>query len=110
MATQALLKVKPKDFKKGEIVQISLLAMHPMETGMRKDKDSGQLIPAYFIDNVKFLANGQEFTNMNIWESVSVNPVFTINYKVTGPTEIKAIFTDTKGETTEKSIKLDPQG
>jgi len=110
MAIKALLKIKPKDFKKGEIVQISLMAMHPMETGLRKDKDSGQLVPAYFINSVKFLANGKEFTSMNIWESLSVNPVFTICYKVTGSTEIKAIFTDNKGETNEKSIKLDPQG
>jgi sulfur-oxidizing protein SoxZ len=110
MAIQSLIKIKPKDFKKGDIVQVSLMAMHPMETGLRKDKETGKLVPANYINSVKFLANGKEFTSMNIWESLSVNPVFTINYKVTGPTEIKAIFTDNQGVSNEKSMKLEPQG
>ena len=35
---KSLIKIKPKKFKDGEVVKVSFMVMHPMETGMRKDK------------------------------------------------------------------------
>jgi Sulphur oxidation protein SoxZ. len=35
---KSLIKIKPKKFKDGDIVKVSFMVMHPMETGARKDK------------------------------------------------------------------------
>ena len=43
---KTLIKIKPKTYAAGDIVKIDFMAMHPMETGMRKNKDTGALIPA----------------------------------------------------------------
>ncbi|MDH3719255.1 MAG: thiosulfate oxidation carrier complex protein SoxZ, partial [Planctomycetota bacterium] len=36
----------------GDRVQVLVLANHPMETGTRKDKKTGELIPAHFIQKM----------------------------------------------------------
>ena len=107
---KSLIKIKPKKYKVGDIVKVDFMVMHPMETGMRKDKKSGQLVPAEYINEVKFLFNDQLVTKMVIWESLSTNPLFTINFKVPGEGELKVIFTDNKGAVNEKSTKIKPKG
>jgi sulfur-oxidizing protein SoxZ len=44
------------------------------------------------------------------WESLSTNPVFTINFKVPSAGELKVVYTDNQGEVNEKSIKIKPKG
>ncbi|MGB5963921.1 MAG: thiosulfate oxidation carrier complex protein SoxZ, partial [Sulfurimonadaceae bacterium] len=33
---KSLIKIKPKKYTTGEIVKVSFMVMHPMDTGMRK--------------------------------------------------------------------------
>jgi len=107
---KTLIKVKPKDYKVGDIVKVDFMAMHPMETGMRKNKDTGELIPAHYVDEVKFLFNDKLITKMIVWESVSVNPVLSISYKVTGEGTLKVIAKDNKGDNVETMAKITPKG
>ncbi len=107
---KSLIKIKPKKYKAGDVVQVSFMVMHPMDTGMRKDKKTGELVPAHYINEVNFMFNDTAFTTMKTWESLSTNPVFTINFKVPGPGEIKVLFKDNKGEVNEKSTKIKPKG
>ena len=107
---KTLIKVKPKTYAAGEIVKIDFMAMHPMETGMRKDKDTGALIPAHYIDEIKFLFNDQVITKMVIWESLSVNPLMSISYKVPGAGTLKVIAKDNKGESVETTQQITPKG
>lgn len=109
MATKSLVKIKPKTYKVGDVVEVSLMVMHPMETGLRKDKETGNLIPAHYINDVKFSFNGTPFTTIKSWESLSTNPVYTVSYKVSGEGEIKVAFTDTKGEANENGTKIKPK-
>lgn len=107
---KSLIKVKPKKFKAGDIVSVSFMVMHPMETGLRKDKKTGKLIPAHYINNVKFMFDGKPFTTMKTWESLSTNPVFSIDMKVPGNGEISVAYTDNTGESHEKSKKIKVKG
>ena len=86
------------------------MVMHPMETGMRKDKKTGKIVPAHYINNVKFEYNGKVITTMNVWESLSVNPVFTTYMKVDGAGKLTITYTDNTGEVNEKSTKIKPKG
>ncbi len=107
---KSLIKIKPKKYKSGEIVKVSFMVMHPMETGLRKDKKTGKIVPAHYINEVKFMFDDKVFTTMKTWESLSTNPVFTINFKVPGKGELKVVYTDTQGEVNEKSKKIKPKG
>lgn len=107
---KSLIKIKPKKFKVDEVVKIDFMCVHPMETGMRKDKKTGKLIPANYLDEIKFFFNDQLVTKIVGWESISVNPVYTINFKVPGKGELKVVFKDNNGQVFEKSKKIKPKG
>ena len=108
--SQALIKIKPKKYKDGEVVKVSFMVMHPMETGTRKDKKTKKIKPALYINSVKFEYNGKVITTMKVWETLSVNPVFTTNMKINGKGTLKVIYTDSSGEVNEKSKKIKPKG
>lgn len=57
---------------------VKALLDHPMETGLRKDKDS-KLIPAKYIEQVEILKNGEVVYKMEVGASVSKNPFFQLN-------------------------------
>jgi sulfur-oxidizing protein SoxZ len=103
---KSLIKIKPKKFKDGEVVKVSFMVMHPRETGPRKDKKTKKLIPAKYINSVKFNYNGKVITTMNVWEALSTNPVFTIYMKINGKGKLTVTFTDSTGEVHEKSKKI----
>ena len=107
---KTLIKIKPKDYKVGDIVKVDFMAMHPMESGMRKDKDTGAIIPAHYINEVNFLFNDKVLTKMITWESLSVNPVLSISLKVSGAGTLKVLAKDNKGESVETSAAITPKG
>jgi sulfur-oxidizing protein SoxZ len=107
---KTLIKIKPKTYAAGDIVKIDFMAMHPMETGMRKDKDTGALIPANYIDEVKFLFNDTLITKMVVWESLSVNPLFTISFKVPSSGTLKVLAKTNTGQSVESSEPITPKG
>ncbi|MDP1785170.1 MAG: thiosulfate oxidation carrier complex protein SoxZ [Sulfuricurvum sp.] len=107
---KTLIKIKPKTYAVGEIVKIDFMAMHPMESGMRKDKDTGAIIPAHYINEVNFLFNDKLLTKMITWESLSVNPVLTISLKVSGAGTLKVLAKDNKGQSVESTVAITPKG
>ncbi len=107
---KSMIKIKPKKYKIGDIVKIDFIVIHPMDTGITKDKKTGKIKPAHYIDNVKFSFNGKPFTTMTVWESVSTNPYFSVNFKVTDKGKITVDYTDNMGEKNSKSKKVKPKG
>jgi len=77
---------------------------------MAKDKKTGKIKPAHYINNIKFSFNGEPFTTMTVWESVSTNPYFSVNFKVPGKGKITVDYTDNQGEKNSKSKKVKPKG
>jgi sulfur-oxidizing protein SoxZ len=46
---------------------------------------------------------------MSVWESVSTNPYFSINLKVTRKDKLKVVYKDNTGEVNEKSKTVKPK-
>jgi len=106
---KAMVKIKPKKYKVGDTVKVDFIVIHPMDTGMAKDKESGKIIPAHYINDITFSFDGEPFTKMTIWESVSKNPYFSVNYTVTKKGKITVDYSDNMGEKNSKSKKLKPK-
>ena len=109
-ARKSMIKIKPKKFKVGDTVKVDFIVIHPMDTGLQKDKKTGKIKPAHYIDNITFSFDGKPFTTMKVWETVSTNPYFSVNYKVTEKGAITVDYTDNTGEKNSKSKKLKPKG
>jgi sulfur-oxidizing protein SoxZ len=64
----------------GGVADVKVLMFHPMETGLRKDPVSGELIPLHFIQRVVATHNGKVVMDAQWSQAVSKNPF--INFRV----------------------------
>ena len=90
----------------GDKVEVRVLMAHEMETGQRKDA-KGELIPAWFIQNVSAVHNGRTVMSAEWGPAVSKNPFLHFRFKGAKAGEKLSItWTDNKGDkrTDEASI------
>ncbi|KAB2325244.1 thiosulfate oxidation carrier complex protein SoxZ [Betaproteobacteria bacterium SCN1] len=66
----------------GDVADVKVLMNHPMETGLRKDAKTGQLVPAHFIQEVTATLNGKEVLSADLGSGISKNPY--LGFKVKG--------------------------
>ena len=99
------MKIRAK--LKGETVEVKALMNHPMETGLRKDKKTGEVIPAHFIQEV-VAKHGDNTVMTAHWSGgVSKNPY--IAFKFSGAAagdNVELTWTDNKGETETASAEI----
>ncbi len=80
-------------------VEVLVLVNHPMETGMRKDKASGKLIPAQFIQELNVELNGKPLATASMGIGVSENPLLGFRTKAAkNGDKLKINWKDNKGE------------
>ena len=84
----------PKKASVGEVVEIKTLISHPMESGQRKDKKTGELIPRKIINRFVASFNGEEVLNAKLEPAVSANPY------------IQFVWTDDDGSVYEKKSAI----
>lgn len=66
----------------GDVADVKVLMNHPMETGLRKDAKTGQLVPAHFIQEVTATLNGKTVLSADLGSGISKNPY--MGFKVKG--------------------------
>lgn len=74
-------KIKIKTKLTGDVAEIKCLMMHPMETGARKDPDTGALVPAHHITQLTSTNNGNSVMVANFSTAVSKNPYFSFKFR-----------------------------
>lgn len=91
----------------GDTATIKALITHPMETGLRKDKKTGEKIPAHFIQEVKCEHGGKVVINAQWGAAVSKNPYlsFAFSGAKVGDT-VKLSWVDNKGEKDSAEAKV----
>ena len=77
--------------KQGEVIQIKTLAEHNMETGVRRDQDTGVIYPRLIIQKVTAKYNGVIVFKANWFSGVSANPylAFFVTAKESGLIEVE---------------------
>ena len=78
MATKTI-KIRAK--AKQGVTTVKALMKHSMETGLRKNKKTGELIPAHFIQEVTCKHNGKEVLAAAWGPSVSKNPYLSFKFE-----------------------------
>jgi len=64
----------------GDLVHLRVLISHPMETGLRKN-DSGELVPAHFIELVRFAHKERTILSAQWGPAVSRNPYLSFKFR-----------------------------
>jgi sulfur-oxidizing protein SoxZ len=99
------IKIRAK-LKDGE-TEVKCLMNHPMETGLRKDSKTDELVPAHFIQEVVCKVKDQVVMTANWSGGVSKNPYLA--FKFTGGAvgdPIEVSWTDNLGESQSGSDKI----
>ena len=99
------IKIRAKS-KEG-VTTVKALMTHSMETGLRKDKKTGNMIPAHFIQNVTAKHNGSEVLSAEWGGSVSKNPY--LSFKFSGGAkgdDIEISWKDNKGESDSATAQI----
>ena len=66
---------------KGDVAEVKCLMNHVMETGLRKDSKTGQIVPAHFITNVTCEVGGKQVMDAQWGGGISKNPYLAIKVK-----------------------------
>jgi len=88
----ASIKIRAK--VSGGVTTVKALIKHPMETGLRKDKKTGKLIPAHFCEH-------KDHTVMTaLWgPAISKNPYLSFKFKGANKGDtLKLSWVDNKGD------------
>ena len=99
------IKIRAK--LKGDKTTVKCLMSHPMETGLRKDKKTGELIPAHFISEVMAEVNGKNVMSANWSGGISKNPY--LSFAFTGAAkgdEVKISWSDNQGGSDSGTAKI----
>ncbi|WP_455198056.1 thiosulfate oxidation carrier complex protein SoxZ [Kaarinaea lacus] len=100
----ASTKIRAK--AKAGVVTVKALMTHPMETGLRKDKKTGKIIPAHFINEITCESGGKTVMTC-LWSGgISKNPYLSFKYAGNKGDELKLTWVDNSGatETTTASV------
>jgi len=93
--------------KKDGQAWVRVLIKHPMETGMRKDKGTGKVIPAHFIKSVVLAHNNDIVVNAKCGVAVSKDPFFFFKIKgVNSGDVIKINWEDNTGKSEAAEEKV----
>jgi len=99
--------IRSKAKEKKGIVTAKILMSHPMEPGTRKDKKTGKLIPAHFIEEVTCKAAGKTVYTAYFGGAISKNPFLSFKFKgVAKGGSIEAVWSDNQGESGKAEIMI----
>lgn len=102
---KGILKVKAK--AKGDKTKVKLMAKHIMESGQRKDKKTGKVIPALFIRELKVIHAGKEVFSANMGTAISKNPYFAFNFAGGAKgEELTMTWVENSGKTATETAKI----
>ena len=99
------MKIRAKS--KDGVTTVKALMNHAMETGLRKDKATGEAIPAHFIQEVVCKAKDAVVMTAAWSGGISKNPY--ISFKFTGGNpgdSVEITWTDNKGETETATAEI----
>ncbi|WP_198262834.1 thiosulfate oxidation carrier complex protein SoxZ [sulfur-oxidizing endosymbiont of Gigantopelta aegis] len=102
---KSTIKIRAK--AKNGVVTVKALISHKMETGLRKNKKTGKVIPALFIENVDCEHNGAPIMNAEWGVAISKNPYLSFKFAGASGDSVKLSWKDNSGksDTLETKVK-----
>jgi sulfur-oxidizing protein SoxZ len=84
---------------RGDVADVKVLIVHPMETGLRKDPITGEVVPLHFIRHVVAAHNGKTVLDAQWSQAISKNPF--LNFRIRGAKQgdvVTVSWEDNRGE------------
>ncbi len=92
---------------KGDTTTVKALITHPMETGLRKNKKTGKVFPAEYIQEVKCEHNNLTVMTAQWGPAISKNPYLSFQFSGAKKGDsVKISWADNKGKSDSISAKV----
>lgn len=101
-------KFKVRTREADGITQVLVLIGHPMETGLRVDKQTKKKVPAHFIQKMTVSHNGKQVAEADLGIAISADPLLGFGLKsAKAGDKVKITWSDNKGESDSKEITIE---
>ena len=101
-------KMKMRTRMQDGVVELQVLITHPMETGLRTDKNTKKKIPPHFIQKVNIELNGNVVAMMDTGTAVSEDPLLGFRFKnAKNGDKIRVFWSDNLGESGSLETAVD---
>ena len=92
---------------KGGVTEVKTLINHPMETGLRKDSKTKEIIPAHFIQEVTCEHNVKNVITALWGTAISKNPYLKFKFKGGSAGDVlKISWVDNQGKSDSVEAKI----
>ena len=107
MVTPTIGVKAPTEAKRGSVVEIMTLISHPMDTGLRKDKQ-GKIIPRHIINKFLCVYNDELVFKAELHEAISSDPLIQFNFVAEQSGTIEFIWHEDGGQvyTTTRELRV----
>lgn len=95
----------PKTARRGEIIEIKALIMHPMETGFRPGTE-GKIIPRNIIERFTATFDGNEVFSMEMSPAIAANPFVSFFMAATESGTIGLRWSGDEGFVAEEQVAI----
>lgn len=103
MASGIRIRTSTKD----GLTTVQAIFKHPMDTGNSRDPETGNMIPAFFIETVTIHHGDKEIMTCDWSRAVSKNPYLSFSFTgaKTGDT-VRISWQDSNGDTKSKEVVI----
>jgi sulfur-oxidizing protein SoxZ len=98
------IKIRAK--VKNGVITVKALISHKMETGLRKDKKTGEIIPAHFIQTITCHHNGDSVMDAEWGVAISKNPYLSFKFAGHSGDTVKLSWQDNMGNKDSLETKV----
>jgi sulfur-oxidizing protein SoxZ len=92
----------------GDVADVRILMLHPMETGQRRDA-KGEIVPLHFIQNVLITHNSKTVLDAQWSQAISRNPFLGLRIKGAKlGDKISVTWVDNKGDKRTDEVAVAP--
>src|ERR1700730_15094378 len=95
----------PETAKRGAVIEIRAMIMHPMENGFNFDSQ-GTTIPVHIMTGFVCRYVGEEVVRVKLEPGLAANPYFSFYLKAQRSGEVEFIWTDQDGTVTRAATML----
>ena len=96
----------PTPVRRGEIIEITAMAAHPMETGYRTG-DDGRPVPRHIVQELRCELDGQEIFRMALSAAITANPWVAFPLRAQRSGTLRFTWTDDRAQTVETRVWLE---
>jgi sulfur-oxidizing protein SoxZ len=96
----------PRDYAKGEVIEVKTMIIHPNHNGRRQSPEGGGYIAAYYVRSIDVYYGEVRVTSVRASAGLSQNPYFTFHLKADRSAPLRVEWEDSKGQRFSHTVEV----